>query len=127
MELEKYTNHQKQIIKDTHMKHRCWVIFAMCILSIYNWYHYSLFETPYINDISKPYYWNCLIFISYLLWDTYKMVFSEHKTILYRTDLLLHHFVTIMVYLHRSKNLYKLLYFIIPNITVSTYNLFYEL
>jgi hypothetical protein len=98
MEIEKYTNQQKQIIKDIHMEKRCWVIFAMCSLSLYNWYHYSLFETPFINHISKPYYWNYLIFIGYLLWDNYKMLFSEHKTILYRTDLLIHHFVSLSLF-----------------------------
>jgi hypothetical protein len=98
MEIEKYTNQQKQIIKDTHMKHRCWIIFTMFSLSLYNWVNYSMFETPIINNISKPYYWNCLLFLIYLLWDTYKMTLSKHKTILYRTDLLLHHIYSFIMF-----------------------------
>jgi hypothetical protein len=98
MQINKYNDEEKQIIKDIHMKNRCWVIFTMCSLSLYNWYNYSMFEKPIINNISKPYYWNCLIFIFYLVWDMYKMTLSEHRKILYRTDLMIHHGFSLTLY-----------------------------
>jgi hypothetical protein len=74
-------------IQTQHMKHRCYFIFAMCNLSLYGWCNYSLFE-PYTNSFFTPYYQNGLLFLFYLLWDTYHMTTSP---VLYRTDLIIHH------------------------------------
>ena len=66
-------------------------------MSLYNWFNYSLFE-PIQSDLTMPHYWNCILFIYYLLWDTYKMLFSEHCAILYRTDLMIHHAISLFTY-----------------------------
>jgi hypothetical protein len=85
-------------IYDTHMKHRCYFISAMCGLSLYNWYAYSLFD-PINNSFFTPYYQNCLLMLFYLGWDTYNMTMSVNRDILFRTDLIIHHAVTGMVFL----------------------------
>ena len=82
-------------IQTEHMKHRCCFISAMCGISLYNWYNYSLFD-PINNSCFTPYYQNCLLMLFYLGWDTYYMIINP---ILYRTDLMIHHSVTLVVYL----------------------------
>jgi hypothetical protein len=72
------------------MKKRCNFILAMCGMSLYNWYNYSLFD-PVVNDFFTPYYQNCLLMLFYLGWDTYHMTLSNNRKILYRTDLIIHH------------------------------------
>ncbi len=74
-------------IQHEHMKKRCMFISAMCGLSLYGWYNYSLFE-PIDNGFFNPYYQNGLLFLFYLGWDTYHMSTS---ITLYRTDLVIHH------------------------------------
>ena len=81
-------------IQMRHMKHRCYFISTMCSLSLYCWFNYSLFE-PVNNDFFTPYYQNCILMLVYLSWDTYHMV---TKQVLYRTDLMIHHFITLIVY-----------------------------
>jgi len=80
------------------MKTRCYLMWAMCGMSLYNWYAYSLFE-PIENQIWKPYYFNCVLFIYYLFWDSYKMLLSSDRKILYRTDLMIHHGISLFTYL----------------------------
>jgi hypothetical protein len=82
-------------IQTEHMKKRCYFISAMCGMSIYSWYNYSLFD-PINNSFFTPYYQNCLLMLFYLGWDTYHMI---NKPILFRTDLLIHHSVTMVFYL----------------------------
>jgi len=81
-----------QEIQNRHMKNRCYFIFVMCSLSLYNWYNYSLFDVIQ-NDFFTLYYQNCLIMLFYLTWDTYHMTISKNKKILFRTDLLIHHII----------------------------------
>jgi hypothetical protein len=83
-----------------HMKNRCYFISIMCGMSLYNWFNYSLFD-PIDNSFFTPYYQNSLIMIYYLLWDTYKMI---TKPTLYRKDLMIHHFITLIVYLSYINN-----------------------
>ena len=82
-------------IQTAHMKQRCYFISAMCGMSLYSWYNYSLFD-PINNSFFTPYYKNCLLMLFYLGWDTYHMI---TKPILFRTDLMIHHSVTTIVYL----------------------------
>lgn len=83
-------------VQTEHMKYRCCFISAMCGMSMYTWYNYSLFD-PVNNDVFTPYYQNGLFFLFYLLWDTYHMTLSTNRAILFRTDLLIHHlFATII-------------------------------
>ena len=77
-------------IQNEHMKQRCYYIFAMCSMSLYTWYNYSLFD-PVDNSICTPYYQNGLLFLFYLGWDTYHMTLSSNRHVLYRTDLIIHH------------------------------------
>ena len=90
-------------IQYNHMKTRCYFISAMCSMSLYSWYNYSLFG-PVIIDFFTPYYQNCLLMLFYLCWDTYKMTLSEHKTILFRTDLIIHHIISLIVFLSYINN-----------------------
>lgn len=85
-------------IRNEHMKHRCYFISAMCGMSLYGWFNYSLFDPP-VNDFGTPYYYNCLLMLFYLGWDTYHMILSINKSILYRNDLMIHHIVSTIVYL----------------------------
>ena len=85
-------------IRDEHMKTRCYFMWAMCSISLYNWFTYSLFE-PINNDIWKPYYLNSALFIYYLCWDSYKMLLSSDRKILYRTDLMIHHGISLFTFL----------------------------
>ena len=87
-------------IQTVHMKHRCYFISAMCGMSLYSWYNYSLFD-PINNSFFTPYYHNCLLMLFYLSWDTYHMITNP---ILYRTDLTIHHSVTLVVYLSYINN-----------------------
>ena len=90
-------------IQYNHMKTRCYFISAMCSMSLYSWYNYSLFD-PVIINFFTPYYQNCLLMLFYLGWDTYKMTLSEHKTILFRTDLIIHHIISLIIYLSYINN-----------------------
>ena len=80
-------------IQTEHMKNRCYFISVMCGMSLYSWYNYSLFD-PINNSIFTPYYQNGLLFIFYLVWDTYHMI---DKAILYRTDLIIHHTISLIL------------------------------
>ena len=82
-------------IQTVHMKHRCYFISAMCGMSLYSWYNYSLFD-PINNSFFTPYYQNCLLFLFYLGWDTYHMI---TKPILYRTDLMTHHLLACFTFM----------------------------
>jgi hypothetical protein len=77
----------KTYIQNEHMAHRCYFILAMCNMSLYSWYNYSLFD-PIDNNPYTPYYQNGILFLFYLWWDTYHMFVSRT---LYRTDLIVHH------------------------------------
>jgi len=84
-------------IRDEHMLYRCYFMTIMCSVSLYTWSNYSLSTTP-INELYTPYYQNCLFFILYLLWDTYKMILSSQRNILFRKDLIIHHIVSLFSY-----------------------------
>ena len=82
-------------IQNEHMKHRCYFISAMCSMSLYSWYNYSLFDT--INtSFFTPYYQNSLLMLLYLGWDTYHMI---NTPILFRMELVIHHSITTVVFL----------------------------
>jgi len=93
-----------KLIRDNHMFYRCNVMFLMCGLSLYGWYNNSIFDFPLVNNIYSPYYINSCIFIAYLLWDTYKMLLSKNRAILYRNDLVIHHVVNLVIYSNLQNN-----------------------
>jgi hypothetical protein len=86
-------------VQNKHMKNRCFFIFAMCGLSMYTWYNYSLFDPinndNENNDYFTAYYKNCLLMMFYLCWDMYYMTLSSNRRILFRTDLIVHHVMTL--------------------------------
>lgn len=90
-------------IRNEHMKNRCYFISAMCSASLYSWYNYSLFD-PVVNDFYTVYYQNCLLMLFYLCWDTYHMILSPNRALLYRTDLVIHHTVTLAIFLSYINN-----------------------
>ena len=87
-------------IQTEHMKQRCYFISAMCGMSLYGWYNYSLFD-PINTSFFTPYYQSCILMLFYLGWDIYHMI---SKPILYRTDLMIHHTVTTIVCLSYINN-----------------------
>ena len=87
-------------IQTEHTKQRCCFISAMCGMSLYSMYNYSLFD-PIDNSFFTPYYQNCLLMLFYLGWDTYRMI-TQH--ILYRTDLMIHHSVSAVIVLSYINN-----------------------
>ncbi len=87
-------------IQTEHMKQRCYFISVLCGTSLYTWYNYSLFD-PIDNSFFTPYYQNCMLMLFYLGWDTYHMTITP---ILFRTDLMIHHSITAVVYLSCINN-----------------------
>jgi hypothetical protein len=83
-------------IQTRHMKHRCYCIAAMCGLSLYSWQNYSMFDSI-TNRFFTPHYQNGLFFCLYLAWDTYFMVLSKNRHLLYRKDLVIHHIVSFIL------------------------------
>jgi hypothetical protein len=77
-------------IQTEHMKYRCYFISAVCGISLYSWYNYSLFD-PINNSYLTVYYQNGIFVLFYLGWDTYHMITNP---ILFRTDLLIHHILS---------------------------------
>lgn len=89
-------------IQSEHIKNRCYFIYAMCGMSLYGWCNYSLFDFDLVNQKTyffTPYYQNCLLMLFYLCWDTYHMTLSKNRKILYRKDLIIHHFISLVTYL----------------------------
>ncbi len=84
-------------IAEEHMRKRCLFMSALCCVSMYNWYNYSLFD-PISNDIYTPYYQNSLFMLFYIGWDTYHMTFGKNKHILFRIDLIIHHLVCFIIF-----------------------------
>jgi hypothetical protein len=90
------------IIRAEHTKKRCYFIYAMCTMSLYSWCNYSIFDLDPVNSnvhFFTPYYQNCLLMLFYLGWDTYHMTLSKHRKILYRKDLIVHHFIATITFL----------------------------
>jgi hypothetical protein len=90
-------------IQTNHMKSRCYFISAMCGISIYSWTNYSLFD-PITNHFMTIYYQNRLLFLFYLLWDTYHMTLSEKRIVLYRKDLVIHHIISFIITISSVNN-----------------------
>ncbi len=84
-------------VQTEHMKKRCYCILVLCSMSIYNWYNNSIFA-PINNNFNTLYYKTCLFMLFYLCWDTYHMVFSINKSVLFRTDLMIHHIITFTIF-----------------------------
>jgi omega-6 fatty acid desaturase (delta-12 desaturase) len=83
-------------IQNQHMKNRCYFLTVICGMSLYSWYNYSLFD-PITIDYYSQYYQNCLLCNFYLCWDTYQMIFSQNKKVLFRKELLIHHILSLFV------------------------------
>ena len=85
----------KQHTIDAHMKYRCMCIAVMCGLSTYDWLTHSLYEPITIDrwNVSGA---NIVFFLTYLSWDTWAMVGGVNRQILYRTELLIHHLISIV-------------------------------
>lgn len=87
----------KQRVIDTHMKYRCACIAVMCGLSAYDWFTHSLYE-PITADRWNVGGMNVVVCLLYMTWDTWAMVGGTNRKILYRTELLIHHLVSIGVF-----------------------------
>ena len=101
-------------VQNKHMKYRCYFISTLCSLSLYtlyNWYNGSLVETIHPDKIITtnynnrfhhvtPQYLNCLLMAFYLCWDMYHMILSSNRRILFRTDLIIHHVITLSTLLN---------------------------
>jgi hypothetical protein len=103
-------------VQNKHMKHRCCFISTLCSLSLFTWYNncsssdtvsMSIPPTHDDNDYRHPrfhhltpQYLNCLFMAFYLCWDMYHMTLSSNRRILFRTDLIIHHVVTLKTILY---------------------------
>lgn len=85
-------------IQEEHMKNRCYFVSTLFGLSVYGWYNYSLFD-PIIVDVYTSYYQSCLLMLFYLGWDTYHMTLGPNRSILYRSDLMIHHSISSVVFM----------------------------
>jgi hypothetical protein len=63
---------------------------------VFCWCNYSLFD-PIKNDFLTVYYQNGLLFLFYLMWDTYHMTLSKNKNLLFRKDLIIHHIMSFII------------------------------
>ena len=86
-------NDTRQQTIDTHMKYRCACIAVMCGLSVYDWFTHSMYE-PITTDRWNVSGTNLVFCILYMTWDTWAMVGGVNRQILYRTELLIHHLVS---------------------------------
>lgn len=87
-------NHDtKQQTIYNHMKYRCDCIAVMCGLSVYDWLTHSLHE-PITTDRWNVSGANLVFSLTYLSWDIWAMVYGSNRQILYRTELLIHHLVS---------------------------------
>jgi hypothetical protein len=84
------------IVRDEHMKRRCYFIASICSASLYGWYNYSSLFEPITNSFFTLYYQNCLLVGFYLGWDTYHMMLSPNRHLLYRVDLVVHHVLSLV-------------------------------
>ena len=84
-------------IADEHMRKRCIFMSVLCGMSMYGWYNNSLFD-PISNDVFTSYYQNCLLMLFYLGWDTYHMILGPNKHLLFRTDLIIHHSLCLVIF-----------------------------
>ena len=94
-------------MQNKHMKYRCYFISTLCSLSLYTWWyngslvetihHDKIINTNYNNRFHRvtPQHLNCLLMAFYLCWDMYHMILSCNRRILFRTDLIMHHIVTL--------------------------------
>ncbi len=85
---------EKHDVIDTHMKYRCACIAVMCGLSAYDWFTHSWYE-PITTDRWNVCGANLVFCLLYMTWDTWAMVGGVDRSILYRTELLIHHLVSI--------------------------------
>ncbi len=88
---------QLTTISDEHMRKRCMFVSALCGMSMYGWYNNSVFD-PISNDVYTTYYQNCLFMLFYLSWDTYHMILGPNKRVLFRTDLVIHHSLCLVIF-----------------------------
>jgi hypothetical protein len=84
---------------DSHMMYRCACIAVMCGLSAYDWLTHSLYE-PITTDRWNVSGGNLVFSLAYLSWDTWAMVGGVDRKILYRTDLLIHHLVSFVIFVY---------------------------
>jgi hypothetical protein len=93
-------------VQNKHMKYRCCFISTLCSLSLYTWYtavdtiHDNNDYNQHPTSQTSPPYLNCLFMAFYLCWDTYHMTLSSNRRILFRTDLIIHHVVTLSTLLN---------------------------
>jgi hypothetical protein len=98
-------------VQNKHMIHRCYFISTLCSLSLYTWYNNcswsDTMSIPPMHDDNNyhhhrvtPQYLNCLLMAFYLCWDMYHMTLSSNRRILFRTDLIIHHVVTLSTLLN---------------------------
>ena len=87
---------------ENHMKYRCACIAVMCGMSAYDWFTHSLYE-PITTERWNVSGANIVVCLLYMTWDTWAMVGGVNRTILYRTELLIHHVISIASF---SRGLY---------------------
>ena len=95
----------EQEIIDENMKYRSTCCALLTSLSFYGWYNFfymsvtELYQEPYkyetINLISYPYVCVVIVII-YLIYDIWIMIFGKHSKILYRSELLIHHIISLL-------------------------------
>ena len=87
-----------QQIRDMHMKYRCYWMAFICMISAHDWFMYTLYSSI---DLSwgSSYCMNCILTSCYISWDTWSMIGGNERTVLYRKDLMIHHIMTIPVFI----------------------------
>lgn len=82
------------IVVDEWDKQRCYLTSFMSALSLYGWYRYSLFDQNPHNKY-EVYHINCLVFLLFLCYDTYKTIIrAETQKRCLNKNILAHHIVS---------------------------------
>ena len=84
-------------IPTQHMKHRRMCIAAMCAMSTYTWITTPIY-IPLTRDLYNVSGLNIMFFQCYLWWDMWCMLFGPNRTVLYRTELIIHHTVSSILF-----------------------------
>jgi len=91
--LDEKEKEEKKSINVTHMKYRMMWLYSIFGFGLYNCYTNSLYQPIVYNPYSLISI-NCYIFVTYLFWDTWKMMVDKR---LFRKELLIHHSVCIYI------------------------------
>ena len=86
-----------------HLGYRTLFLFPIVFLSIYTIFRYPILEAPLPNKVISPYFFNGVLCLIFLLWETYVIFSSSNGSIIrrfFQPSLIIHHIVSIVAILY---------------------------